>query len=82
MSTATIEQIKEMIHDAVNSTTIDPETHKEHHEFIRMCIKREERRQEIWDKVKVHVLGWGFVAAIGLIGKAVYHFIFRNGGHI
>lgn len=48
------------------------EIHQEHHEFIGAWIQREKRKQELWEKVKAQVFGWGVIAALGGIAYAVY----------
>ena len=45
--------------------------HKEHHEFIEAMIEKERRKQEMWEKVKAHVLGWGIVAIVGGLGTVI-----------
>lgn len=57
-----------IINEVLDSRREKDLSHSEHHEFIERMIKKEERRQEIWDKVKAQVLGWGIVAIIGSIG--------------
>jgi|TARA_R110000803_G_scaffold21033_4_gene53421 hypothetical protein len=47
--------------------------HCSQHAFINTLIKKEERKQELWLKIKVQVLGWGFIAVIGFIGTWVYN---------
>ena len=51
--------------------SLDPDKHYEQHEWIELQIKKEKRAQERWEKVKVHVLGWGVVGLIGGIGAWV-----------
>lgn len=68
-------EVIEAIHQAIDERSIIPESHKEHHAYIQMCIDRESRRREMWDKIKAQVLGWGIVAAIGFIGHAVWDYL-------
>ena len=49
---------------------VDDATHKAHHDYIALCLKREERRERIRTKVQTHVLGWGVVMFIGGITYA------------
>jgi len=51
--------------------------HKEHHAFVQKMIEREERKQEMWEKIKAQVLGWGVIALVGGIGTAVYNYLFK-----
>lgn len=48
--------------------------HVEHHQFLETLILREKRKQERWEAIKVHVLGWAIIAAIGSIWTAAYKF--------
>jgi hypothetical protein len=43
---------------------VSQETHKEHHDFIQQWIDREKRRQELYEKVKAQVVGWGVISGI------------------
>jgi hypothetical protein len=64
--------------------TVDEKTHAEHHEYVRMCINREKRRDDMIQNVKKHVLGWMAVGLlIGLWQLLVYWFEHwgRGGGH-
>lgn len=47
-------------------------SHHKHHDYIQMCIERERRRREMWEKVKTQVLGWGIIAMIGFLGKIAW----------
>lgn len=51
---------------------ITPEDHIEQHEFIRALILREKRKQERYEKVKTHVIGWGVITAISSGGYAIW----------
>ena len=42
--------------------------HKSHHAFIEEMIRKETRKQEMWEKIKAQVLGWGIVAIVGALG--------------
>ena len=50
-------------------------THKDDHEFVRAWVLKEQRRQEMWLKVKTHVLGWGIVGLVGGLGAAVWEWV-------
>lgn len=43
----------------------------EEHSFVKTLLEREKRKAEMWEKIKVHALGWGLVGFVGWIGKAV-----------
>lgn len=67
----TPEEFKKIL-DETLADHLDPITHKEHHEAIEAIILREKRKQEMWQKIKTQVLGWGIIALIGWIGSLVY----------
>ena len=72
MSDITKDELKEVLDSALSDIGwVDQKTHEEHHEFVRMLIKKEERKKERWEKVKTQVLGWGIVALIGAVGTWV-----------
>lgn len=62
----------------VNAKSIEARLHVEHHQFLETLIMREKRKQERWEAIKVHVLGWAIIAAIGSIGTAAYKFWIEN----
>ncbi len=43
------------------------------HQFIKTLIEKEKRKQELWEKTKAHVFGWGCVAAIVFLANAFWH---------
>lgn len=62
--------------------TVDEATHAEHHEYIRMCINRDRRRDDLIEGLKKHVLGWAVVGLlVGLWQLLVYWFEHRGSGH-
>lgn len=65
LSKEDVEQIVEIMN---NKSLLTHDEHSHHHDFIEAMIKKEERKQETWQKVKVHVLGWGAIGIIGSIG--------------
>jgi len=54
------------------------EQHVEHHAFLESWIAKEKRKQELYEKVKAHVMGWGIVGliltTIGGLGAAAIEF--------
>ncbi len=58
---------------------LDGETHHHHHEFIAELIEARKVKRERWEKIRIQVMGWGIVAALGSIGTAVYHTFVKNG---
>lgn len=72
----TREDLKDAIKEAlIEHRSIDAATHATHHEYVAAMIERRRRRLERWEKVRVHVYGWGTVtllsAAIYAIGSQV-----------
>lgn len=60
---------------------IDAEKHHVHHQWIDRQQEKERKREEMWGKVRTHVLGWGAVGAIialvSMIGDKILDWI-RN----
>lgn len=54
------------------SLTIPEETHREHHEFIKRWIAREDQRAARYERIKEKVGGWFFISMIGAIGKGAW----------
>ena len=77
MSEISKEDLKEVLDDALKGMGwVEQQTHEEHHDFVKSLI--EKRKQETWEKVKQHVLGWGIVAILGALGAwALDHITFR-----
>lgn len=60
------------VREEIASLTVPEELHREHHEFIRTWIAKQQRKDERWDKIKTQVGGWAIIAFLGGIGKAMY----------
>ena len=72
MADITKEELETILESAIGKiAVIDKETHEDHHNWIKMQIDKEQRAQERWEKIKVHVLGWGIVALIASLGTWV-----------
>lgn len=76
------EMVRQII-DALkeNSICIDNETHKEHHEFIKVMLEREHRRLARSDRIREQVVGWAIIAFLGGIGTAVYNWLMNFKDH-
>lgn len=61
-----IEKLREMIYSGIPA-----DEHKEHHEAMRVWVKRENQKAERYEKVKTHVIGWG---AISFLSGVVFSF--------
>lgn len=64
----TPEEIRNIFNEELDRRRGEDLTHKAHHAFVEAMVRREERRLEVWQNIKVHVLGWGIVAIIGGLG--------------
>lgn len=66
----TREDLKDAIKEAlIEHRSIDAATHAMHHDFVADMIERRRRRLDRWEKVRVHIYGWG---AVTLLGAAIY----------
>jgi hypothetical protein len=54
-----IEEIKATIGDA-----FEEHMKGDSHQYIKLLMQKEQRKQELWEKTKAHVAGWGSVALI------------------
>jgi len=60
-----IERIREVVGEELDHRrTIDIETHRAHHDFIRRTIERQRVRAERWEQIRRHVLGWAVVGTL------------------
>lgn len=77
MDQAQLEQLAKLVADRLQASalaTIDPDEHARHHAAIDLWIDRENRRREVWEKVKASVIGWVLIAVLGGIGIAVFDY--------
>ncbi len=73
-----LDQIKAALHETLDERDgIDRDTHRAHHEYLRRRLTREEqrdqRRQELQDKVKATVIGGLLIALLGVTGTFLYN---------
>jgi siroheme synthase (precorrin-2 oxidase/ferrochelatase) len=68
MAGLTREDIQEAVREALDEQCYYPD---EHRQFINALIKREHVRAERWEAIKIQILGWGAVAAVGWIGTQI-----------
>lgn len=62
---------------------IGEEEHREHHNFIRLLLKKMERRRVFWEQIRKQVIGWGIIALLSGIGVAVadyFEWLFHGKG--
>lgn len=78
--------LNERMHLTINKVldqrrSIDEETHRAHHEFIRFQIERSRRWQKRIDKIIESVGGWVVIAFLSGIGVAVYYWVIEHIKH-
>ena len=88
MDTAELAQLKEVIHDTVNETTLIRETaikaafeaHEkgDDHRFVRSIREKEKRKTENMERLKGNMFFYLFVTLTGTIGTAVWQFVKRS----
>lgn len=72
-------ELTEVLQEVLESRrAVDDDTHKMHHQYIEMMLKKEERSVERWEKIKTQLWGWGIVAVLSAIGTAVYKTFFHS----
>ncbi len=55
----TKEDVKELLDSAVEKHMISDQ-----HQFVQTWMQKEQRKQELWEKAKAHVAGWGMVTLV------------------
>lgn len=67
--TAVSRVIKSTVREAVHEVILEHrQLADEEIDALRAIVRREARQQDRWDKIKIHVLGWGIVAIVGWVG--------------
>ncbi len=51
--------VKELLDAAVEKHMISDQ-----HQFVQAWMQKEQRKQELWEKAKAHVAGWGMVSVV------------------
>ena len=54
-----VASMKSIMHDAFDRHMLE-----DSHAFVKTLIVKEQRRQELWENTRKHVIGWGAVAVI------------------
>ena len=71
--------VKEAIHEVLNERLrIDEAKHRKDHEFIGLLRTREQRKQERYESVKRHVIGWSVITGLGLLGYAAWEWVIQS----
>jgi len=73
-----LEQIKAALHQTLDERDgIDRDTHRAHHNYLRDRLTRDERRdqrrQELSDKIKAMVIGGLVIALLSVTGTMLYN---------
>lgn len=74
------EAVREVLEERAERARIDSEVHAAHHTYVANLIERERVRRERLEVLMRQLLGWGFIAAIGWLGKWVIDNV-SFGGH-
>ena len=45
------------------------------HLFVQTLMAKEQRKQELWEKAKAHVIGWGLVALVVFVFTSTWEHI-------
>jgi hypothetical protein len=77
MQEVSLEHIKQAVHDALDERDgMDRETHRSHHEYIRLYIERdrekERRRKDLNDKVRATLIGGLLLMIVGSAITGMY----------
>jgi hypothetical protein len=67
------EDIDAIAHRLTDFSGLTSEEHKDHHDAFAIWIKRQEKREIFWDKVKEQVGGWVVIAIFGGIATLAWH---------
>ena len=71
-----MKQLSKMFVDNLEKArAIDSDTHEVHHKFVESCIVRNNKRIELMEKVKEHIVKYGAIALITGIGVAIWHYV-------
>lgn len=54
---------------------LTPQQHREHHDALARFIAREDRRAELFERMKASAGGWIVITAIGGVGYVVWDFL-------
>ena len=64
--------------------TIDNETHNHHHRYVDIQIKKYEKRQQMWEKFKLSLVGTIATALVGWLiwfGTTIWNLFDHTGGN-
>jgi hypothetical protein len=73
-----VSALREVLHE---HRTIDDETHREHHEYIKAYIAKQKAKEDRVEKIKQHVIGWSIITIIGgMVASVGTASLARQGG--
>lgn len=76
MTAPNVQEITQAVLDALDRRReISEAQHIEDHNFIRNLIHREERRGDFWRDLHSHVLKWGALSLLSVLGYALWIYI-------
>lgn len=70
---------REVVKALEDSRNVGQETHENHHDFIETFMRKEERKQEIWEQVKIHLVKSGALATAIFLGWLVWNYVINAG---
>jgi hypothetical protein len=68
----TKEDIREIIDNAIERHSLSDD-----HQFIKTLIAREKRNQELFEKIKAHVIGWSFLVTVSFLAAVLWDDVMR-----
>lgn len=73
-----LDQIKAALHETLNERDgLDRATHRAHHDYLARRLTRDEQqerhRHELFDKIKVTLIGGLLIAMLGGLGTGLYN---------
>lgn len=55
--------------------SIDETTHQKQHNYIGIKMEKDKKWAEFWDALTKHIVKWGIIGAISVIGYALWYYI-------
>ena len=69
---------KQDIQDILDAA-VERHMNSDAHQFVQTMMQREQRKTELWEKIKAQMIGWGLVTllafAANLLWQDIIHFI-------
>lgn len=64
----------EIVTELEKSRGIDRETHHRHHDYLETLITKENKRTEVWEQIKVHLMKYGALSLVTVLFVAAWHY--------